>query len=685
MATFFPHIPPPPSHEQRGKSNRNSLHAMLVQQHEMLSEKLPQQQEVGNVIPRERVAPQLPKVSKQRTSCNGQNAPKTLKYDNDCTDGISILNEQIIKLEDAAATLRKLNLKFDRKVETRDVGVQFDYDSDVPSGPPLTDSIGIDAIPVIVNSSTICAMTRDAANALPVKQRRDHLFICPKLMSAIIELVECQHDLPQLCRTAVSFLKESRRSCVDYKSTKIDIFTDTHEGLSKMGIPPYYGTVGIVGHVLQRRSPLILSEPTDFHCYDPEIDDAQNDLATTYFYYPLVWGDTSFGVIRISSKETLDPTEVCMTVILGQMLASKIALHHSLVANMSISSNILKAVGELSTQMFEGDVLVERIVHASKLLLNAERCALFNIDHETQQLTATIEGKHVSMSINSGIAGFVAISGKGQNIANAYNDPRFNVAVDLRTGYHTRQILCMPIRCKGKIIAVAQLINKKSQIAFDKRDETTFEVFSNFAGVALQNGKVFKEAKYANESNQILLDLTRNLGAVTLDTSAVKETVIEYARQLVQADRGTLFVADWEKSELVGDVGGREVSMPVNAGIAGSVAMSGQIINISDAYSDSRFNSSIDKQTGYRTESILATPVKFMGKVVAVAQLINKKQNGSKQSIFTKSDESILEGFGSLAGVAIHTTEQYRRSLKEKEKFRIMLNGMNLSIVFQVK
>ena len=64
--------------------------------------------------------------------------------------------------------------------------------------------------------------------------------------------------------------------------------------------------------------------------------------------------------------------------------------------------------------------------------------------------------------VGAGIAGWVAQSGEIVNIPDAYADPRFNPDVDKRTGYHTRNILCLPIRNKaGKIVASLQLLNKK--------------------------------------------------------------------------------------------------------------------------------------------------------------------------------------------------------------------------------
>jgi adenylate cyclase len=60
-----------------------------------------------------------------------------------------------------------------------------------------------------------------------------------------------------------------------------------------------------------------------------------------------------------------------------------------------------------------------------------------------------------------GIAGSVLHSLETINIADAYEDDRFNQDVDKKTGYHTTSILCMPVVNKrGKAIGVAQVLNK---------------------------------------------------------------------------------------------------------------------------------------------------------------------------------------------------------------------------------
>jgi serine phosphatase RsbU (regulator of sigma subunit) len=94
----------------------------------------------------------------------------------------------------------------------------------------------------------------------------------------------------------------------------------------------------------------------------------------------------------------------------------------------------------------------------------------------------------------------------------------------------------------------------------------------------------------------------------------------------------------------------KEIRFPVGVGIAGDVAKTLKTVNIPDAYKDDRFNPAFDKETNYRTKSILCMPMlNNEGALVGVVQVLNKK-DGSR---FDDKDESLLEALSVQAGVAI--------------------------------
>jgi adenylate cyclase len=80
------------------------------------------------------------------------------------------------------------------------------------------------------------------------------------------------------------------------------------------------------------------------------------------------------------------------------------------------------------------------------------------------------------------------------NIPDAYQEPLFNRAVDEKTGYRTRSILCLPLLTSaGRVFAVMQLLNKAGGVPFDERDEALFREFAGKMGVILETWAAMTE------------------------------------------------------------------------------------------------------------------------------------------------------------------------------------------------
>uniref|UniRef100_A0A6I8SRC5 Phosphodiesterase n=1 Tax=Xenopus tropicalis TaxID=8364 RepID=A0A6I8SRC5_XENTR len=156
----------------------------------------------------------------------------------------------------------------------------------------------------------------------------------------------------------------------------------------------------------------------------------------------------------------------------------------------------------------------------AKNLVNADRCALFQVDHKNKELYSDLfdigeedEGKpvfkktkEIRFSIEKGIAGQVARTGEVLNIPDAYADPRFNREVDVYTGYTTRNILCMPIVIRGSVIGVVQMVNKLSGSAFSKTDENNFKMFAVFCALALHCANMYHRIRHSECIYRVTLE-----------------------------------------------------------------------------------------------------------------------------------------------------------------------------------
>ena len=117
-----------------------------------------------------------------------------------------------------------------------------------------------------------------------------------------------------------------------------------------------------------------------------------------------------------------------------------------------------------------------------------------------------------------------------------------------------------------------------------------------------------------NKYTKQIKDLRYNLAtALTpeLDAEEIISRMVITIQRVANADRVGLFVLNEDRSSMVLKVSERAkgITMPVR-GIAGAVITKNVVINISDAYEDERFDSTMDKRTQYRTRQILGVPLK---------------------------------------------------------------------------
>jgi putative ABC transport system ATP-binding protein len=162
-----------------------------------------------------------------------------------------------------------------------------------------------------------------------------------------------------------------------------------------------------------------------------------------------------------------------------------------------------------------------------------------------------------------------------------------------------------------------------------------------------------------SELDQILRAVeTANQEVMEGLVAQVLEAVTLKIRDLLAADRGTVFVIDhamgmmWSKVAHHGGDAPLNIRIPVTTGIAGYVARTGEAVNIVDAYADARFDRTTDLETGYRTASLLCMPIRDRRqRVFAVAQLLNKQG----QPGFTAADERAFADFARPLAVILET------------------------------
>jgi len=186
------------------------------------------------------------------------------------------------------------------------------------------------------------------------------------------------------------------------------------------------------------------------------------------------------------------------------------------------------------------------------------------------------------------------------------------------------------------------------------------------------------------EKFRSIQQIARAVGS-TLDLDRLLHLIVGKITELMDADRSTLYVMDegrtmlWTKVLQADEI--KEIRLQLGEGIAGWVAKTGETVNIEDAYKDERFQKEVDQRSGYRTRSILCTPMKDnQGQIIGVVQVLNKKGG-----VFSGEDEELLEALVSQAAIAIENSQLYlsvvrnnQRLLEAQEKLERRMRELDL-------
>lgn len=274
------------------------------------------------------------------------------------------------------------------------------------------------------------------------------------------------------------------------------------------------------------------------------------------------------------------------------------------------------------------DRLLPLVMQELSDLLGADRCSVFLFDPDHCCLRARFAAgleEELVLPLRLGIVGTVLLTRRPSNVGNAYDHPHFNPHIDGLTGFKTGSTLVVPLLDHGEAVGAVQLINKRTGRFLASDEQQAAEVASELA-------------------------LAYRADTLSPDLAAA---AMQALRDATLAERASVYVLDRRGrrlSALYSDGIARErISLDLNLGIAGWVAVTGETANIAEAALDPRFNPTIDRRSGYRTRTVLCTPIRgAKGETLGVVEAINKDYGA-----FTEEDRATLESVMSMVSVAV--------------------------------
>ncbi|KAL0994288.1 hypothetical protein UPYG_G00120260 [Umbra pygmaea] len=286
-----------------------------------------------------------------------------------------------------------------------------------------------------------------------------------------------------------------------------------------------------------------------------------------------------------------------------------------------LDHEILRLCGELYDQ--DAASLQLKVIHYLQKQTQSSCCCLLLVSEDNQQLFCQVVGHKVletEISFPLTFGRFGQAVEKRQSISLQDVTQEEHLQLNSTLGFEVRSMLCVPVECRAanKVVALACAFNKIGADRHTEVDEHTVQHCFRYTSSVLTSTLAFQKEQRLKYECQALLQVAKNLFTHLDDVSVLLKEIIAEARSLTSAEICSVFLLDRVNHELVAKVfdGGvvideeRELRIPADQGIAGHVATTEKILNVTDAYSHPLFYRAVDESTGFKTRNILCFPIK---------------------------------------------------------------------------
>lgn len=298
--------------------------------------------------------------------------------------------------------------------------------------------------------------------------------------------------------------------------------------------------------------------------------DASARLIYEYAHGTIDFGENSkdTALIHFENAKNISIQNGDEYSVMGYVLTRIKQLQNGLDFSLPLKSDPLVSlvkIGRSITAVTDIDVLLKVIAEETKIAMQADRCTVFLLDKDKNEIWSKValgmNSQEIRVPADKGLVGYVVKTGESLNIPDAYNDSRFNSDVDKETGYVTKTILCMPIKNNNQeIIGAFQVLNKKNGV-FTKGDEDLLVAIGGSASIALENAQLFEQQKELYKEQKALFESFIDTLATSIDardkiTAGHSSRVKLYSMLIVDAlDCDEKFKELVEKAAILHDIG----------------------------------------------------------------------------------------------------------------------------------
>ncbi|MBU2645094.1 GAF domain-containing protein [bacterium] len=306
------------------------------------------------------------------------------------------------------------------------------------------------------------------------------------------------------------------------------------------------GTEGVAGQVVATGQPYISQDTANDPTWDPRVAASIDYRTRNLIAVPLLLRGQTIGVLEIINKKNGHPFTRADLVVL-ESISSEVALiveNARLMARALQQSHDMKILSQLSSILnsnLDHDVVKKSAMEAVIELLHCETGSLYLIDEETNELYFDValgeqgaEIKNNRLKMGEGVAGWVALHGKCDLVADTTEDVRWSRRMDENSSFATKNMVTVPVKTKNKIIGVLQAINKLEGKKPTRDDLLLLEQLADQVAIALENARLYKEQKimFRKTAEAIVTAIEKRDPYTGMHTKRVRDFSMATARYL---------------------------------------------------------------------------------------------------------------------------------------------------------
>jgi signal transduction histidine kinase len=221
--------------------------------------------------------------------------------------------------------------------------------------------------------------------------------------------------------------------------------------------------------------------------------------------------------------------------------------------------------------------------------------------------------------------------------------------------------LFVPLNGTEQLIGWIALGSKPSGASYQPNDLVFLTTLASQTAIALENAQFLEAAERRALQLASLNQVSRSINQ-TLDLDTVLQLIMEKSLELLDAEAGSVLLADADGTHLTFEVvlspvgnqllGARQA---IGSGIVGTVAQERKPLIVNDAQTDPRWDVSFDQTTEFVTRNLICVPMISHDRLVGVIEVLNKRVPAS----FSEEDTELLSSFAAQAAIAIENARLF--------------------------